>query len=657
MTIQSDMAALPGPILVIGAGGFIGANLLRGLLEVRDDVFGARYRSGAWRLEDVPEERLVRLDLLNPASVREVLGRIRPRVVFHCAAHGAYSFQRDERRIFETNVEALAELLNLMADGDPAAFVHAGTSSEYGLNSAGPDEDAPRLPDSPYAVSKSAAADLIAYHGLTQGLPCVNLRLYSAYGPYEDSFRLIPNLVEQGLQGRLPPLSNPDTSRDFVYIDDATNAFVAAAVGMSERIQGRSFNIGTGRKLTVRQVVEIAKAQFGIDEEPVFGRLEPRPWDRADWFASPEKARQELGWQAEVPFEEGLVRTADWWRSFLVGRDFKTLSANFRPAPQEKNSLSAVVACYKEERAIPVMYERLSSTCQKLGLDYEIIFVNDGSPQNDEEAIRKLSAEDPRVLGVTHARNFGSQAAFRSGMALASKEACVLLDGDLQDPPELIERFVPLWRQGYDVVYGRRIKREMKPHQEWMYKGFYRLFSALSDTPVPKDAGEFALMDRRVMRWVMACSERDSFLRGLRAWVGFRQTGVDYVRPDRMFGRSTNNLLSNLEWAKRGIFSFSSKPLNMLTATGFGLFGVSALLVLLTLLLALIGVWRPGGTVVTMLTILFLGSLNLLGLALVGEYVGKIAVETRQRPPYIRRNLIAGGRIEPTPAPEDESQP
>jgi dolichol-phosphate mannosyltransferase len=313
-----------------------------------------------------------------------------------------------------------------------------------------------------------------------------------------------------------------------------------------------------------------------------------------------------------------------------------------------KSSLSAIVACYRDEQAIPIMYDRLSTTMNALGIDYEIIFVNDASPDDTTTVIAALSARDPRVIGIVHSRNFGSQAAFRSGMEIASKEACVLLDGDLQDPPEIITQFVEKWRAGADVVYGRRVQREMPIWLETVYKGFYALFALMSDILIPKNAGDFSLMDRKVVRWILRCNERDSFLRGLRAYVGFRQEGVDYVRPERMFGRSTNNWIKNIGWAKKAIFSFSRVPLHLLTAVG-SLATVASLLLILFMALAklLFPEITPRGITTVLMTILLFGSVNLLGLGLLGEYIGKIIEETKQRPPFIRVLRVERGETLP----------
>ena len=188
------------------------------------------------------------------------------------------------------------------------------------------------------------------------------------------------------------------------------------------------------------------------------------------------------------------------------------------------------------------MYERLTETFADARHRLRDHLRQRRSPDDSEEVIREISERDRRVLGITHSRNFGSQAAFRSGMEIATKNAVVLLDGDLQDPPELIAQFVEQWKAGYDVVYGRRVKREATLFMQRAYNAFYRVFDRFSYLSIPRDAGDFSLMDRRVVQAMLQCPERDLFLRGVRAFVGFRQTGVDYVRPKRMFGVTTNSL-------------------------------------------------------------------------------------------------------------------
>jgi nucleoside-diphosphate-sugar epimerase/glycosyltransferase involved in cell wall biosynthesis len=633
--------ALRGPILVLGAGGFVGANLLRRLLKYREDVFGVVRTLPAWRLDGIDRRHILEADLIDLAATRNLVANVRPSTIFDCIAYGAYSFETDQELIYRTNFTALVQLMELLADTGFTAFVHAGSSSEYGTNSAGPLEEASLQPNSHYSVSKVAASNYISYVGNIRRLPVLNLRLYSVYGPLEDLSRLIPNLVAKGLKGAFPPLVDPNTSRDFVYIDDVCDAFVHAAARLTPDIYGQAFNIGTGRATTIREVAKVAGDVFAIREEPIFGSMAGRSWDLPDWYAAPGKAERLLNWTAKTDLATGLKLTSEWVRS-LEGLDAGAMTKR-TPSPRRR-SISAIVACYKDEQAIPVMHRRLTDTFKKLDVNYEIIFVNDGSPDNCADRIVEISATDPRVLGITHSRNFGSQMAFRSGMEMSVMQACVLLDGDLQDPPELIEQFYHRWTEGYDVVYGRRVKRDMPFGWGFLYKAFYRLFAYLSYVKIPLDAGDFSLIDRRVVGWLLRSPERDLFLRGLRAYIGFRQTGVDYVRPKRMFGESTNNLLKNLEWAKRGIFSFSNAPLKMLSAGGVVLLGLSIVLgVIVAALRILIPDIAPRGATTLLLASLFFGAINLFAVGLLGEYIAKIMEEVKGRPRLIRAGLIRNG--------------
>jgi dolichol-phosphate mannosyltransferase len=295
------------------------------------------------------------------------------------------------------------------------------------------------------------------------------------------------------------------------------------------------------------------------------------------------------------------------------------------------------------------MHRRLVDVFEKCGLDFEIIFVNDASPDDSADTIEKLSETDDHVIGITHRRNFGSQAAFLSGMREASGDAVVLLDGDLQDPPELIEKFVGLWRDGYEVVYGHRVDREAPWYMRLAYKGFYRVFNLSAPFQVPTDAGDFSLLDRRVVDHLLQFPERDLFLRALRAYVGGKQIGVDYKRPERMFGRSTNNLARNLGWAIKGILAVSRVPLSMLATSGLVFFLISMLALVAQVAYKLI---RPGsapqGITMLITLVVFLGSLNLLAISIVGAYVGTVLEETKRRPRFLRDRVVRSGRVIPS---------
>jgi dolichol-phosphate mannosyltransferase len=306
--------------------------------------------------------------------------------------------------------------------------------------------------------------------------------------------------------------------------------------------------------------------------------------------------------------------------------------------------LSAVVTCYKDEQALVPMHDRLTRVFRSLGVRYEIIFVNDASPDDSDAVLRDLAAGDEHVLVIEHSRNFGSQSAFLDGMQVSQGDAVILLDGDLQDPPELIAEFYLKWKEGYDVVYGRRGKREGSWLLALCARLFYRVFRSLSDVRMPLDAGDFSLMDRKVVGHLLALPETDQFLRGLRAWVGFRQTGVDYLRPERPFGRSTHNTLKNVWWAKKGIFSFSFWPIELLGYSALIMAVLSACALGYLLASAMINPEVTLGVPALFALVAFFGSLQLLATGLLGEYVIKILEESKRRPRFIRKAIRKGSQ-------------
>lgn len=640
---QTMINALRGPIMVIGAGGFIGANLFKQLLHVRKDVYAVVRQYPTWRLHDVPSAQIVEVDITDSAAVRNLLSTLTPQTVFNCTAYGAYSFENNASLIQRTNYTAVVDFVEQLSQRPFAAFVHAGSSSEYGSNCSAPREQDELQPNSHYALSKVATSNYLQYCGKFHQLPVVNLRLYAVYGALEDTARLIPNLLINALRGSYPDFVRGDISRDFVHIDDVCRAFVLAAAQMNPNMYGQAYNIGSGTATTIRALALQTKALFGLDSNPVFATMPPRQWDLVDWYANPHKAETELGWKAEVSLEQGLLATKTWIEQ-LSEVDFVQMSK--RTAATRKRSVSAIVACYKDAQAIPFMYRRLTDTFKKIGCPYEIIFVNDCSPDDSMAVIQSISAYDSNVLGISHSRNFGSQMAFRSGMELATTDAVVLLDGDLQDPPELIADFYAQWQAGHDVIYGRRIRREMPWGWEVLYKAFYRIFAAFSYIPIPRDAGDFSLIDKKVVAWLLISQERDLFLRGLRAYMGFKQTGVDYVRPERMFGVSTNNFIKNLDWAKMAFFSYSNAPLNLLSTSGVVLTIIAILFMLVSVIIrTFLPNLVPQGVTTVLLLVVFFGAINLLGIAILGEYIGKIVTEVKQRPRVIRSAIVRNGIV------------
>ena len=639
------ISALRGPILILGASGFIGANLLRHILAIRKDVVGTAFAMPAWRLDDIPQENVYYLDLLVPQNLETLLDQTAPSTVFDCVAYGAYSFEQDSHRIYETNIMLKVALLDLLCERGTYCYIHAGSSSEYGVHADRPPEDAALEPNSQYSVSKAAVSGLLQFTGKQRGLRCATLRLYSVYGPLEERSRQIPSVVIEGAAGRYPNFVDPRITRDFVYVEDACEAFTEAALALTPAHYGDSFNIGSGRATSIAELAATAQTLFAIPTQPEFASMPKRKWDfHGQWCANTARTSEVLGWRARTSLADGLSQTADWIRQLPDRSRYDRSAKGF--VENQNESISAIIACYKDAQAIPIMYERLVRVFEKLHIDYEIIFVNDGSPDNSQDVIQEISRRNRRVIGITHSRNFSSQAAFRSGLEISKKRACVLLDGDLQDPPELIEKFVAEWRKGYEVVYGRRVQREAPLLMQFSYKLFYRLFHQLSYVDIPRDAGDFSLIDRKVVRWILTCQERDFFLRGVRAFVGFRQTGVDYIRPERVFGKSTNNLWRSFGWAKKGILSFSNVPLNTLTGLGLLSFIMGIVLSIGQIAAKLIfPSAAPRGITTVILLILVLGSVNLLAVSIVGEYIAKILEEVKARPHFIRLNIIRSGEV------------
>lgn len=637
---RDKIEQLKGPIFVFGASGFIGANLFNDIYKIRKDCYALTHdATKAWRLKllNVPFENIIHCDILSDNSVREVFERYKPQTLFNLAAYGAYSKQSSVNLTYETNVIGTANILQNCSK--ETVYIHAGSSSEYGFNCTAPKETDRVEPNSHYAVSKVSAAYLLEYYARVFDLKTLNLRLYSIYGYWEEPDRLIPKLVESVRQGTLPSLVSPDISRDFVFIEDCVEAFLDAALKITSATAGKSYNIATGRKTTIGDLVETSRQTFGIKQEPKWGSMSNRKWDLAEWFGDPEAFETDFGWKAKTSLEDGLSKTKTWQDQLQYEETILPAFLN----PKLNPVITAIIACYKDAQAIPFMYERIVKTCNELKVRYEIIFVNDNSPDNQEEVINKICDKDPNVVGISHSRNFGSQSAFLSGMEIATGDCVVLMDGDLQDPPEIIPAFYEKWMDGYDVVYGVRVQREMKPHIHFFYKSFYKIFQGLSYIPIPRDAGDFSMIDRKVVKELVDLPETEQFLRGLRAWVGFKQTGVPYVRPERMFGVSTNNWTKNIWWAKKAIFSFSFAPLELMSYAGFTLTGLS-ILGIIWQILAKLFFFRdtPQGISTVIVLIVFFGGLTILGISFLGEYITKIFEETKKRPKYIRTRIRRG---------------
>jgi dolichol-phosphate mannosyltransferase len=301
--------------LVTGAAGFLGAVLTRRLLAEGHRIHVLlRPESDTWRLQDVQESLVVHeADLRDDAAVRAAVDAASPDWIFHLAAHGAYSWQTDAARMLQSNTLGTLHLAQACVRHGFDAFVHAGSSSEYGFCDHAPSEERAPEPNSIYAVAKVAATLLCRQLAVEHDLHMATLRLYSVYGPWEDPRRLMPALVAHGLRGELPPLVAPETARDFVHVEDACDAFMLAAttpVAASNEI----YNVGSGTQTSLRALVELARRVLGISAAAEWGAYERRPWDASVWVANPQKIGDELGWRPKRELEDGIAQLAAWLR-------------------------------------------------------------------------------------------------------------------------------------------------------------------------------------------------------------------------------------------------------------------------------------------------------------------------------------------------------
>jgi dolichol-phosphate mannosyltransferase len=299
--------------------------------------------------------------------------------------------------------------------------------------------------------------------------------------------------------------------------------------------------------------------------------------------------------------------------------------------------LSVVVPCFNEQEVIATTYRRLTDTLSRLpGLEYEVLFVDDGSRDDTRGILRTIQQGDPRVRFIALARNFGHQIAVTGGIEHAAGDAVVLIDADLQDPPEVIREMVEMWQQGYEVVYGVRTDRPGESaFKLWTARVFYRLIARLSETPIAVDTGDFRLMDRKVVDALLLMPERDRFIRGMVGWVGFRQVGLPYRREPRAQGESKYPLAKMMRFAIDGITSFSTVPLRVATWLGFSAAAFALLLSLWALAARLFTTqWVPGWAAL-FITVLFMGGVQLIALGIIGEYVGRTYLEAKHRPLYL----------------------
>ncbi len=314
-------------------------------------------------------------------------------------------------------------------------------------------------------------------------------------------------------------------------------------------------------------------------------------------------------------------------------------------APQPRPHISVVMPVFNERENLPALYERLVRVLDAEGQPYELVFVDDGSRDGSRDILTTLAIGDPRVVVVELARNFGHQVAISAGLDHARGDGVIVMDSDLQDPPEVLPQFIARWREGYDVVYAVRASRKENLALRFAYALFYRTLQRIANIDIPLDAGDFCLMDRRVVDVLTAMPERNRFVRGIRSWVGMRQIGLPYDREERHAGKPKYTLSRLTYLALDGIVSFSFVPLRIITMLGFIVSAISIALAIMYAVQRIAFGLTPPGFPTLIVAIFFLSGIQLITIGVIGEYVGRIFEEVKQRPLYVVRRVIQQSKI------------
>jgi dolichol-phosphate mannosyltransferase len=303
-----------------------------------------------------------------------------------------------------------------------------------------------------------------------------------------------------------------------------------------------------------------------------------------------------------------------------------------------KITYSIIVPIFNEKDNLPELHRRVTEVLDRIGKSWELLLVDDGSSDGSADIIRTLAKKDKRIRPVIFARNFGHQVAVTAGLDYSRGEAVVIIDADLQDPPELIHEMAKKWEEGYEVVYAVRTEREGESFFKlWTASVFYRLIYRITDVKIPLDTGDFRLMDRKVVNVMNRMRERHRFLRGMSSWVGFKQVGVEYKRAARTAGETKYPFRKMLRLAINAVTGFSYFPLQVATFFGFASAGLAIIAIPVVAILRLAGTHFFEGQTTTLVFVLFLGGVQLISLGILGEYIGRLYDEAKGRPLYITR--------------------
>lgn len=665
-------------VLVTGGAGYIGSHVCKalantGMTPVAFDNLSTGHR---WAVKWGP---LFVGDVGSAADLDKALTKYNPIAAIHLAGSAIASESvTDPGKYYQNNVLTSLCLLDALRRHGVGLLVFSSSCAVYGAPEIEAiDEKTALNPINPYGRSKLIVEDALRDFGRAYDFRSVALRYFNAAGADHDAeigevhdpeTHAIPNAL-RAASGEIPyfelfgtDYESPDGTcvRDYIHVTDLANAHIAALTYLREGGKSIALNLGGGKGCSVKEILSAVERTTGID---VAVRESPRrPGDAAVLVADPKLASDVLRFTPEYTDIDTIVETAwRWHQSFTLRNSrheaARSLEDTIRPSSQVQGDLktrrsgavdlSVVVPCFNERDVIKITHARL---CDVLGrienIRLEIIYVDDGSNDGTDQIVRELVDSGTNAKLICLSRNFGHQPAISAGLANSNGDVVAVMDADLQDPPETVVEMLEKWREGFDIVYGVRAQRKESTVKRLAYSWYYRMWRALSNVEIPLDAGDFSLMDRRVVELLNNLPEKNRFLRGLRAWSGFRQIGLTYERRAREAGQSKYSVFKLLRLAFDGIFNFSTTPLTGVFFTGLITAALSSIGLVLIFIqrifnISIFGV-SPGdipGFALLALIILFLGGIQIFSIGIVGEYVGRIYQEVKGRPSYIIRSV------------------
>jgi polyisoprenyl-phosphate glycosyltransferase len=636
-------------IFITGAGGFIGSALTDRLVREGHEVHvllrpGGRYQrlSGIRNQLVVHEGTVNRADLLN-----NIVKRVQPERIFHLAATGLQGHDNTDS-IRETNILGTMNLLRSTESVSYRSLIHVGSGIEYGHHETAIPEGTPARPAGEYATSK-AAATMLALAEAQRGKPVTVVRIFQAYGPGELQHRLVPSCFLAMMRGQQPEIAHPEYLRDFVYIDDIVELLIRASE--CEAARGAILHAATGNETCLADVVKLMKSIAGYEQPAIAPDTEsvrqpgrnPGP---VHYCGSVSRTTQLTGWKPRTDLRQGLEQTWNWLQNLPddrtnheeSARNRRTYHATGRVAlgwragnvADNTGMLSLIVPVFNEEEVLESTARTLNQLLESLHRPYEVIIVDNGSIDQTPEIAATICQQDRHWKYIRLSRNFGYQNSITAGMLASVGDAVMVIDVDLQDPPELIPVFLKHWESGYDVVYGIRERRIGESWLRiWPTMLAMRLITWMSDDiKLPAHSGDFRLISARVREALRQLPETNRYTRGIIHWLGFRQIGVPYTRRGRVLGTSKVNWRYLIDFTFNAIVNWSVRPLRIFSLGGAAILGICCILGILGLSGAI-----SFGLIETLL--LFNAGFLSCGIGVLGEYIAKIHHESKRRPLWL----------------------